>query len=510
MVEHMFESVKQVEREDPAVLAAAVFALTDEEVQELSLGAAEAYVLASQRAINALSARQAAAMEQVVTRCEERVEADCADAAAVGARLPHIGGDDIAIASLAPLLHISPRTMSHRVRRARQVVCLLPEVHEAAVAGDLEPYRVEAIGREADRVPMDRMHEFEARLLATDITHLTGSALRRRARRCAEKCTGADEEAVAEFARARRDVRLVPGRSTGMTTLLADLPTPTATRLWSAMDALASEYLRAKPGQRVGAARADAFIDLIEANATISTSIELVAPVDSYTPTHPRLGGPVHDGKARVPRPVRETPTPPQAKPTHRCEDQRHDPECEELQARGGTCVGHECESLPDGRLHIEGSAMWFVSGPASAPGDSSLLPHDIVALLNDPDTAVRLARTDGYTGAVRWQDPTTYRPGARAARAVRSRDGTCRFPGCATPAHRCHLDHVIAYPTGLTTVANLQALCATHHGFKHHAGWTVSMTQEGVCTWTAPDGRAHVTVPFDRHGTAPAIAAVA
>ena len=99
------------------------------------------------------------------------------------------------------------------------------------------------------------------------------------------------------------------------------------------------------------------------------------------------------------------------------------------------------------------------------------------------------------------WQDPTIYRPGAATARAVRSRDGTCRFPGCATAAKRCQLDHVIRHPDGPTSVPNLQSLCATHHGFKHHAGWRVEMDPLGVCKWTAPDGRTHTTWPLDRHG---------
>src|SRR5262245_4777272 len=110
-IEHMFESVEQVEYEDPAVLAPAVFALTEAELEAMSAATAEAYVLAAQRAINALSARQAAAIEQVVNRCEEEVEVACADAAALGARLSHVGGEQIATGSLAPLLHISPRTM---------------------------------------------------------------------------------------------------------------------------------------------------------------------------------------------------------------------------------------------------------------------------------------------------------------------------------------------------------------------------------------------------------------
>jgi hypothetical protein len=505
----MFESVEQVEFEDPAVLAAAVFALPEQELRALPAAAAEAYVLAAQRAINALTAHQAAAIAQVVTRCHEEVEAACADAEAVGARLSPVGGDEIAIGSLAPLLHLSPRTMAHRVHRARDQVCLLSQVHQLALAGDLEPYRVNVIAREAQTVSFSP--EFEARLLSKDITHLSGSALRRRARRCAELCTTYDEAARNARAHARRDVRLVPGHDLGMTTLIADLPTPTATRLWTAIEALGSEYLRAKPGTRAGAARADALTDLIEANATITTTLELVAPIDSYTTTHaPVPKGGRRRRRHRGPRAMDPMDTGPFSVVRHRCEDQRHDPECEEFIARGGTCSGHVCETLHDGTLHHDGEASWFVSGPVAAPADSTLLPADVVDLLNDPDINIRLARTDGCTGAVRWQDPHTYRPGARVARAVRSRDGTCRFPGCATAARRCQLDHVIPHPDGPTTVANLQSLCATHHGFKHHAGWTVTMTREGICTWTAPDGRSHTTVPFDRHGDAPATASVA
>ena len=75
-----------------------------------------------------------------------------------------------------------------------------------------------------------------------------------------------------------------------MTRLVADLPTPVAMRIWGAVDGLAAEYARAQPGQRIGAARVDALADLIAANATISTTIELVAPIDAGHQTRPDLG----------------------------------------------------------------------------------------------------------------------------------------------------------------------------------------------------------------------------
>ena len=50
--------------------------------------------------------------------------------------------------------------------------------------------------------------------------------------------------------------------------------------------------------------------------------------------------------------------------------------------------------------------------------------------------------------------------------------------------------------PQRQTVEGNLQTLCPAHHGFKHHAGWSVTMTHDGTCHWTAPAGRTHTTSP--------------
>ena len=48
---------------------------------------------------------------------------------------------------------------------------------------------------------------------------------------------------------------------------------------------------------------------------------------------------------------------------------------------------------------------------------------------------------------------------------AVGLRDGGCAFPGCAVPLDRCDLHHVRPWQEGgPTSMANLVALCATHH----------------------------------------------
>jgi hypothetical protein len=63
--------------------------------------------------------------------------------------------------------------------------------------------------------------------------------------------------------------------------------------------------------------------------------------------------------------------------------------------------------------------------------------------------------------------------------RALRTRDGGCRFPGCAATrfldAH--HVDHWIR--GGRTTLANLLLLCRFHHRLHHRGGYTIHATEK-------------------------------
>lgn len=112
--------------------------------------------------------------------------------------------------------------------------------------------------------------------------------------------------------------------------------------------------------------------------------------------------------------------------------------------------------------------------------------------------TKVTRALVDMQTGATIETADETYRPGARLRRFVVTRDEHCRFPGCTRPARLDDVDHVDRYPEGPTAAWNLQCLCRHHHRAKHEGGWKVSMTPDGVCTWTSPSGRQYVTHPAD------------
>ena len=131
------------------------------------------------------------------------------------------------------------------------------------------------------------------------------------------------------------------------------------------------------------------------------------------------------------------------------------------------------------------------------------LIPTEaLTALLTDPDTRYRAVLHDPDTGALLAVDARVYRPHEATARFVRRRDGTCRFPGCATPAARGDLDHVTTFATGGdTNPPNLITLCRRHHRLKHHGGWTLTMTPTGHATWTNGIGQRYHTHPLDhRH----------
>jgi hypothetical protein len=74
-------------------------------------------------------------------------------------------------------------------------------------------------------------------------------------------------------------------------------------------------------------------------------------------------------------------------------------------------------------------------------------------------------------------------------ARALNSRDGGCRFPGCGrtlfTEGH-----HVVHWANGgETKLSNLVTLCTFHHRLLHDGGFGLRATPDGGFAFTRPDG---------------------
>jgi hypothetical protein len=90
------------------------------------------------------------------------------------------------------------------------------------------------------------------------------------------------------------------------------------------------------------------------------------------------------------------------------------------------------------------------------------------------------------------------YRPGAAQSSFVKTRDRTCRHPGCGNRAGWADLDHVIPHARGGPTACeNLCCLCRRHHRLKTHArGWRFVMDDDGTLHVTTPTGTTRTTRP--------------
>ncbi len=71
----------------------------------------------------------------------------------------------------------------------------------------------------------------------------------------------------------------------------------------------------------------------------------------------------------------------------------------------------------------------------------------------------------------------------------------------CDVPAHRGDLDHVIRYPVGATSEANLQAACRRDHRLKHEGRWHHQLSddpahQPGTIVITSPTGHIYLSQP--------------
>jgi hypothetical protein len=114
----------------------------------------------------------------------------------------------------------------------------------------------------------------------------------------------------------------------------------------------------------------------------------------------------------------------------------------------------------------------------------------------------------DGHGGLT--QPPPgalTYQPSQALREAIIARDGTCRSPGCSTPASECEIDHVIPFNPadplsgGWTIEQNLEAICTPDHHRKTLGYWTARMYPDGRILWTTQYGQIFTTTP---HGIRP------
>ena len=327
----MFElGVEQARRMPMGVVAAMLDDLGAGEIAGVSAGTAEAMILAGQRVINAASAIQAQAIVALATREREEQDALVAEAQAAGlpkAACQRVNEWEFLGDRIAPLLSMTGRGADTRVELAFELSRRLPRTFAVMRAGDLDPYRAGIIANHAALVSAHIVPSLEEQLFTDvpgapesdaddpeggpeagpeagaeaggprvpDARDLHSTRLRAMLRRLTARLDPQSERRRCERARRERCVSVAPGVEPGITHWTADLPVEDSMKAWAAIDALAHDYQGSDgrgtaPGRRTLAqARADAMLDLLLGNATVSTTMEVVVPVDVLAPDHPWL-----------------------------------------------------------------------------------------------------------------------------------------------------------------------------------------------------------------------------
>ena len=484
--------MEQVRATDVADLAASLLGRSEAELLGVDAESAEALVAAAQRVISAMTAVQAVAIEAWGRRECEQLSVDKGEWAALavahgltninglnGARLRLLDGvpkdeHEFMPSYLAPVLRLSPRSARRRYETARVLVGLLPRTLAAMRAGDLEPHRAQQI---VDEVPTNDpavCAAVEAVLFPKIVDRPTTrvGALTRQAVAAADPAAAAKK---AEQAHLSRFVFAGPGGLPGLMRLEAEVESGKGRQVWAAIEELAAGYLKDDVAATMDQARADALVDLVLANVTVSTVVDLALPAGFVSHRSGHAGSCSHCGGGSV------------------LEDRTV-----------GTLVDVDTDSDKEtGSDAGRGNVFRPLTGlPIAGVLDhrvGTLTNATIESILADPDTVFRRLVVDPDTGWLLDAGAATYQPGRHLARTVRKRDLHCRFPGCATAARFCDLDHVIPFPVGLTVLRNMACLCRRHHRLKTHGHWSLTMSPDGICTWIdRRTGQIHITEPAD------------
>ena len=161
------------------------------------------------------------------------------------------------------------------------------------------------------------------------------------------------------------------------------------------------------------------------------------------------------------------------------------------LVAIAETSIAHGLASAPGGErtqvvLHIGNGQCRVEDGPAVEVATALRLACDAQLLPVTVDEDRRVLDV----GRARRTIPPAVR------RALRLRDGGCRFPGC-----RCtrfvDAHHVVHWADGgETKLDNLVLLCRFHHRLVHDEGFDVVAIERGDMVFTDPTGRPIAPVP--------------
>ncbi len=138
-------------------------------------------------------------------------------------------------------------------------------------------------------------------------------------------------------------------------------------------------------------------------------------------------------------------------------------------------------------------SLLGLRDDPAELLGYGSITAADVRAMLSEPGTTLRRLVTDPITGVLVDYGKTRYRPDAHLKGLTKTRDVTCRYPGCTRNVIYCDDEHCNPYPDGDTSAGNVCQLCRKHHRRKPEVG---SATRDQTQLPARPSGPHHSASP--------------
>ena len=433
-----------------------------------------AEVDAAQKVINAASAVQALRVAQYAAREQEQ------DATGAWVDVDHGLGhvSEFAGDCFGPMLSMGFVQADRKVNTTAILASRLPVTLAAMSAGDLDWWRATIIATELSEASRQSCAAVEALIHPAVLSEAPG-AVTKRVRRV---LAGVDADAVRAKAakeRLNRFVHAYPSHVPGLTSWVASLPAAESAACWAAIDELAHTMHGDDPTRTLEQCRADALVDLMLTNVTVNTTVTLMIPVQTATVDEPE-DALERDLIVRGPR----------------------DPQCTGSGYPNFLANTDDFgQPVPDPNPMIEPTWTQIAAMGYEIPG-IGVIGGDVVAgILSKFDTRIARVLLDEHTGVVIETGIDTYLPNPAIRRFIQQRDGHCRFPGCARNATRCEPDHVTPYSRGgPTAIWNLVSLCKHHHRVKHNAGWALTMSRDGDCTWTDPHGRQYATHPVNHH----------
>jgi len=353
----------------------------------------------AQAVINAASAVQALRVAQFAGRDQEQ------DSTGVWVDVDHGVGyvSEFAGDCFGAALSMGHVAACRKVEAAAMLAAKLPATLAAMSAGDLDPWRATIIATQLSEASPASCAAVEALIYPAVLDHTPGEVTKR-VRRVLGRVDADALRVKAAKERLDRFVLAYPSEVAGLTSWVAALPAADSAAYWAAIDALAHQMHGDDPTRTLGQCRADALVDLMLTNVDVTTTVNLMLPVQTATVNEP------DDARERdlIAYGPRFTP-----------------PVCAYPDFLASTDDFGQPEPEPNPFIEptwAQTCAMGFL-----IPGIGVIGGDIITGILDRFDTRIARVLLDEETGVVIETSTTAYLPNQAIRRFVQHRDGTCR-----------------------------------------------------------------------------------